>query len=485
MNELHSLTLTDLSAALAAGKVTSVEATEAILARLAAKKDLGAYLYCDAEGALAQAAASDARRQAGKALGPLDGIAMGLKDIFMVNGQPTTCGSKILEHFVAPYDATVVQRLKDAGVVLLGKHSMDEFAMGSSNEHSAYGPVKNAWDPTCVPGGSSGGSATSVASGTTFVSLGTDTGGSIRQPASYTGTVGLKPTYGRVSRYGVIAYASSLDQVGPMTKDVTDCAKLLQVISGNDPRDATSAPVAVPNYSAELEAGVQGLRLGVPREYFTDGIDTEVRKLLEAALKAYEKLGAKLVEVSLPHTDVGIATYYILAPAEASSNLNRYDGVRYGSRRRGDADLLEMYLATRSEGFGDEVKRRILLGTYVLSSGYYDAYYTRAQRARTLVRRDFAAAFEKVDALVTPTAPTAAFKLGQKLADPMSMYMADTCTIAANLAGVPGISLPCGFTEAGLPVGQQLLAAPFAEALLLRLARAYERAHDWHTRRAP
>ncbi|HET6345321.1 MAG TPA: Asp-tRNA(Asn)/Glu-tRNA(Gln) amidotransferase subunit GatA, partial [Myxococcota bacterium] len=456
MSELSDWTVHALAEALAQKKVSSLEATEACLAREVKTRSLNAYLHVDADGARAQAKAADARRAQGHPFGLLDGVPVALKDIFLTEGLPTTCGSRILEGFVAPYDGTAVSRLKAAGAVLLGKLNMDEFAMGSSNEHSARGPVKNPWDETRVPGGSSGGSAAAVAAGSAFASLGTDTGGSIRQPAAHSGIVGLKPTYGRVSRYGVIAFASSLDQVGPMTKDVTDCAHLLQVVAGPDPRDSTSAQVEVPSYTAGLDKGVSGMRLGVPKEYFQDGMDPEVRAHVDAALKTYEKLGAQLVEVSLPHTEHGIATYYVLAPAEASSNLARYDGVRYGLRDKEAGGLLDMYLRSRAEGFGTEVKRRIMLGTYVLSAGYYDAYYRRAQQVRTLVRRDFEAAFERVDAIVTPTAPTPAFKIGENTSDPVQMYLGDVFTVTANLAGLPGLSLPCGFTKERLPVGLQI-----------------------------
>jgi len=376
-----------------------------------------------------------------------------------------------------------VRRLKDAGAVLVGKLNMDEFAMGSSNEHSGYGPARNPWDPRRVPGGSSGGSAAAVAAGSAFAALGTDTGGSIRQPASFCGVVGLKPTYSRVSRYGVIAFASSLDQVGPLAKDVRDCATMLQAIAGWDPLDSTSADVPVADYAHDLEAGVRGLRLGLPREYFVGGGDPEVRAAVDAAVKAYEKLGATIVEVSLPTTDYAIACYYLIATAEASSNLARFDGVRYGQRRDPGAGLREMYEATRAL-FGREVKRRIMLGTYALSAGYYDAYYAKAQKVRTLVRRDFDRVFGTCDALVTPTSPTAAFELGKKVGDPLEMYLADVFTVSANMAGLPGLSLPCGFTKSGLPVGLQLLGPHFSEAVLLRVARAYEREHEWAARRA-
>jgi aspartyl-tRNA(Asn)/glutamyl-tRNA(Gln) amidotransferase subunit A len=484
MAELCSLTVHELGSALASGAVSSLEATRACLARIAATEELGAYLHVDAAGALAAAADADARRARGEARGPLDGVPIALKDIFLCRGLPSTCGSRILEGFVAPYDATAVRRLKEAGAVLLGTLNMDEFAMGSSSEHSAYRPVRNPWDRSRVPGGSSGGSAAAVAAGSCFASLGTDTGGSIRQPAALCGVVGMKPTYSRVSRYGVIAFASSLDQVGPLCKDVTDAALLLGVIAGHDPKDSTSADRPVPNYLAELEDGARGLRLGIPREYFAEGLDPEIRGAIEAALGDYRRLGATIVDVSLPTTDYAIASYYLICTAEASSNLARYDGVRYGTRRRGEGSVEEMIAATRSAGFGPEVKRRIMLGTYALSAGYYDAYYRKAQQVRTLVQRDFARAFASCDALLTPTSPTPAFKLGEKIDDPLTMYLADVFTVSCNLAGLPGMSLPCGFSAGGLPIGLQLLGPHFSEARLLRLARAYEREHAWSRRRA-
>ncbi len=485
MEYVYDLTMHELREKMSSRELSSLEITEACLGRIEETQKLGAFLHVDREGALASARAADERRAGGGALGPLDGVPMGLKDIFLAKALPATCASRMLEGFISPYDGSAVTRLKEAGAVVLGKLNMDEFAMGSSNEHSAYGPALNPWDPGRVPGGSSGGSAVAVAAGNAVAALGTDTGGSIRQPAAFTGIVGLKPTYGRVSRYGVIAFASSLDQVGPMTKDVVDCALLLQVIAGHDPKDSTSAEQEVPDYSSALEDGVAGLRLGVPAEYFVDGIEPEVRSAVDRAVEVYRSLGAEIKEVSLPHTDHGIATYYLIATAEASSNLARFDGVRYGVRleREGDG-LEEMYGRTRGGGFGPEVKRRIMLGTYALSAGYYDAYYGKAQKVRTLVRRDFDQVFSKVDAIITPTAPTPAFKVGANSEDPLSMYLADVFTVGANLAGLPGLSLPCGFTSAGLPVGMQILGRPWEEALILRVARAYEREHDWCKRRA-
>ncbi|TQF11738.1 Asp-tRNA(Asn)/Glu-tRNA(Gln) amidotransferase subunit GatA [Myxococcus llanfairpwllgwyngyllgogerychwyrndrobwllllantysiliogogogochensis] len=484
--QLTDLTMLELAEKLAAGQVSSVEATRACLERIhRVDPKIRAFLRVDEAGALAAAEASDARRKAGTPAGPLDGVPVGLKDLFLTEGLETTAGSRVLEGFVPPLDATVVRLLREAGLPLLGKLNLDEFAMGSSNESSAYFPTHNPWDVTRTPGGSSGGSAAAVAAREVFGALGTDTGGSIRQPAAFTNTVGLKPTYGRVSRYGVIAYASSLDQPGPMTRTVSDAAALLQILARHDPRDSTSAPVKTPDYSAELEKGVRGLKLGVPREYFAQGMEAEVEASVRAALREYERLGATLVDVSLPHTKYALATYYLIAPAEASSNLARYDGVRYGLRAKDARGLKELYSLTRERGFGPEVKRRIMLGTYALSAGYYDAYYLRAQKVRTLIREDFTRVFQEVDALVAPISPVAPFKLGEKVDDPLSMYLMDVYTLPCNLAGVPGLSVPCGFTKAGLPVGLQILGRAFDEALLLRIARAFEREHDFFRRLAP
>jgi len=484
--ELTDLSMLELAAKLAAGEVSSVEATRACLAR-AAQVDgkVKAFLRLDEKGALAAAEASDARRKAGNPASPLDGVPIGLKDIFLTEGVETTCASRILEGFIPPYDGTVVSLLKQAGLPIVGKLNMDEFAMGSSNEGSAYGPTHNPWALDRTPGGSSGGSAAAVAAREVFGALGTDTGGSIRQPAAFTNLVGIKPTYGRVSRYGVIAYASSLDQVGPMARTVADTAALLQLIARHDPLDSTSAPVEAPDYREDLEGGVRGLKLGVPREYFIEGMDPEVEAKVRQAMAAYERLGATLVEVSLPHTKYALATYYLLAPAEASSNLARYDGVRYGLRAKDAKGLREMYGLSRDRGFGSEVKRRIMLGTYALSAGYYDAYYVRAQKVRTLIRQDFAKAFEQVDAILSPTSPVPAFKLGEKTDNPLAMYLMDVFTLPCNLAGLPGLSLPCGFTKSNLPIGLQILGKPFDEARLLRIARAFEREHDYSRRLAP
>ena len=426
----------------------------------------------------------DRRVAAGEDPGPLAGVPVAVKDNMCTRGIPTTCSSRILEGWIPPYDATVVERLAAAGAVMVGKTNLDEFAMGSSTENSAFGATRNPLDTTKVPGGSSGGSAAAVAAGFVPLSLGSDTGGSIRQPAALCGCVGLKPTYGRVSRYGVVAFASSLDQVGPLTKDVRDSATLLGAMSGHDPHDSTSVPTDVPDYVAELGGDLKGTKLGLPREFLIDGIDPEVRAAFDAAVKRCEALGAEIHEVSMPHTEYGVATYYIVATAEASANLARFDGIRYGDRVDGD-DPFSLYCNTRGQGFGEEVKRRIILGTYVLSSGYYDAYYLRAQKARTLIKRDFEQAFETVDALITPTVPAPAFKAGEKMDDPLQMYLSDIFTISCNLAGTCGISLPCGFTsEPKLPIGLQFLGKPFGESELLQIAHAYEQATPWHTERA-
>jgi aspartyl-tRNA(Asn)/glutamyl-tRNA(Gln) amidotransferase subunit A len=443
-----------------------------------------AFITVTEEEALQMAADADQRLARGENVQPLTGIPVGLKDIFLTKGVLTTCASRILNNFIAPYDATVVSKLRDAGAVFVGKLNMDEFAMGSSTENSAYGVTRNPWDLERIPGGSSGGSSAALAAGESIITLGTDTGGSIRQPASVCGVVGIKPTYGRVSRYGVIAFASSLDQVGPFALDVEDCAIALEAIAGHDPRDSTSAPAAVPDFRADLKKGVKGLKIGVPKEYFVEGMDPEVEKAVHTAIDALKQQGAEVVEVSLPHTEYAVATYYLVAPAEASSNLARYDGVRFGYRAAAPENLLDMYMRSRGEGFGPEVKRRIMIGTYALSSGYYDAYYLKAQKVRTLLKQDFDEAFKQVDVIVTPTAPSAAFKIGEKSADPLQMYLSDIFTIACNLAGIPGISLPCGFTSNNLPIGLQLLGKAWDEATLFRVGWAYEQSQDWHKRRA-
>jgi aspartyl-tRNA(Asn)/glutamyl-tRNA(Gln) amidotransferase subunit A len=480
------MSLTDLSVAalqskLRARELSPVEAVDALEARIAAvDPQVQAYLSRDLEAARAEAASADVSL-------PLGGVPIGIKDVINVTGQPCTAGSKMLETFRSPYDATVIRKLRAAGAIPFGRLNMDEFAMGSSTENSAYQPTRNPWDLARIPGGSSGGSAAAVAARSAFATLGSDTGGSIRQPAALCGCVGLKPTYGRVSRYGLIAFASSLDQIGPFTRDVRDSALLLNAISGRDPMDSTSLDHPVDDYTRLLGQDLKGVRLGIPKEYFVDGMDPQVRARVEAAIKQCESLGAELVEVSLPHTEFAVGVYYIIATAEASANLARFDGVRYGHRADAPKDLLDHYKRSREEGLGSEVKRRIILGTYVLSSGYYDAFYLRAQKVRTLIRQDFAAAFEKCDALVCPTSPDLAFKLGERTDDPLRMYLADIFTIAANLAGICGVSVPCGFGEAEgrqLPIGLQLLGKPFDEARLLQVAHAYEQSTDWH-RAAP
>jgi aspartyl-tRNA(Asn)/glutamyl-tRNA(Gln) amidotransferase subunit A len=484
---LNQLTISELTAKLARREVSAREATQACLDQIArVDGKIHAFISHDDADALAQADAADKLLAAGGngASHPLLGIPIGVKDVLAVKNQPLNCGSKILGKFISPYDATAIEKLKAAGAIVFGRLNMDEFAMGSSTENSAFGVTRNPWDTTRIPGGSSGGSAAAVAADECLASLGTDTGGSIRQPAALCGCVGLKPTYGRISRYGLVAFASSLDQIGPFTKDVCDAATLLRVMSGHDPRDSTSVPQPVPDYAAALTGDIKGLKLGLPREYMIGGLDPEVKAAVDAAVKKFAELGAEIVEISLPHTDYAVAVYYIIATAEASANLARFDGVRYGARVEG-SDPVEMYARTRGAGFGPEVKRRIILGTYVLSSGYYDAYYLRAQKVRTLIRNDFLKAFETVDAIVTPTSPTAAFKIGEKSDDPLQMYLSDIFTISCNLAGVCGVSLPCGFTRSPkLPVGLQLLGQPFGEATMLRLAHAYEQATPWHKEKA-
>ncbi|MBI2153830.1 MAG: Asp-tRNA(Asn)/Glu-tRNA(Gln) amidotransferase subunit GatA [Candidatus Rokubacteria bacterium] len=475
-------TIGELAARYRSGEATPTEVVEAYFRRIEAlDPKVRAYLTLTRESALAQAEAATKRLRAGKPLSLLDGVPLAIKDVICTKGVRTTCASKILDSFVPPYDATVMARLNAAGAIMLGKTNMDEFAMGSSTENSAFYPTRNPWDLARVPGGSSGGSAAAVAADLAAGALGSDTGGSIRQPAAFCGTVGVKPTYGRVSRYGLVAFASSLDQIGPFARDVRDAALLLQVIAGHDPLDSTSTEVPVPDYVAALGQGIAGLRVGIPSEYFIEGMDPEVEKAVGAAIEVLKGLGAKPEKVSLPTTDYALAAYYLIAPAEASSNLARYDGVKYGHRAPGSKDLIQMYGRTRAEGFGPEVKRRIMLGTYALSAGYYEAYYGKAQRVRTLVRRDFQQAFERVDMLACPTTPNVAFKLGEK-EDPLQMYLCDAFTIPVNLAGLPGLSLPCGFTQSGLPIGLQLIGRPFDEATLLRAAYAYEQATPWHTR---
>jgi len=486
----------DLAAALAAGEITSVACTEAFLKQIeAANPTINAFLSVDRDGALAQAATSDSDRAAGKPLGPLAGLPVAVKDVLCTTDQPTTCASKMLAGYRPPYDADVVRRLREAGCVILGKTNMDEFAMGGSNENSAFGLVRNPWDHDRAPGGSSGGSAAAVAADMAPLAIGSDTGGSIRQPAGLCGITGLKPTYGRVSRRGLVAFSSSLDQIGPMARSAEDCALLLEAIAGHDPGDSTSLAVEVPAYRAELDKPLAGLKIGRVAAHYGDGLDTEVAEHVENAFAAYEAAGATIHEVELPHAAYGVPTYYLIAPSEASSNLARYDGAHYGHRWDGtakpddggissfDSPLVEMYCRSRAEGFGPEVKRRIMLGTYALSAGYYDAYYAKALRVRRLIRQDFLEAFEQVDLIGGPVSATPAFKLGEKTNDPVAMYLVDLYTVGTNLAGIGGISFPCGFTAGGLPVGFQLQGPALSEPLLLRAAHQYQQTTDWHTRR--
>jgi len=478
--------LAELSSALAAKKVSAVELTRAFLARIQKlNPELNAFITVDEPGALERARRADQRRggkgKAGEAA-PLTGIPLAFKDIYCTRGLRTTCGSRMLEHFISPYDAHVVEQFDRAGAVLLGKCNMDEFAMGSSNENSYFGPVRNPWARDRVPGGSSGGSAAAVAARLAPAATGTDTGGSTRQPAAFSGVCGLRPTYGLVSRYGLVAFASSLDQAGPIARSAADLALLLNVMAGFDARDSTSVDRPKQDYTKKLDLSVQGLRLGLPREYFGDGLEPGVRKAVEEAVAWFKSQGARVVELELPHTRLAVPAYYVIAPAEASSNLSRFDGVRYGHRAEEHSDLIDMYCRTRAEGFGAEVKRRILVGTYVLSHGYYDAYYLQAQKIRRLIAGDFAAAFGKCDLILGATAPTTAFAIGAKAHDPVQMYLGDIFTIPASLAGLPALSVPCGFDGAGLPVGLQLTGARFSEAALLGAAHRYQQASDWHLR---
>jgi aspartyl-tRNA(Asn)/glutamyl-tRNA(Gln) amidotransferase subunit A len=476
VSESVSWTIPAVQSALKAKKISARELAAEFYGRIDRRNpELNAYLTLSPERAYAQADRVDAAVARGEELPRLAGVPIAIKDVISTLGIRTTCASKMLETYIPPYDATAVEKLDTAGAIFLGKTNCDEFAMGGSNENSAYGPVRNPLAPDRVPGGSSGGSAAAVAAGLAVAALGTDTGGSIRQPGSFCGVPGLMPTYGRVSRYGLVAFASSLDKIGPFATTVADAAEVLSVIAGHDPNDSTSAPVPVAEYVAQAAEPVQGLRIGVPDDYFGEGLDPEVRESVESGITELERLGCKRVPLRMPHTDYAIATYYILATAEASSNLARYDGVRYGLREPG-ATLTEMYRQTRARGFGPEVKCRIMLGTYALSAGYYDAYYLRAQRVRTLIARDFEDAFQKVDAIITPTAPTPAFRLGEKTSDPLTMYLADIYTVTGSLAGVPGISVPCGTTKAGLPVGMQIFGPHFREGLVLQIAHAYEQA---------
>ena len=480
---LFSLTLHEASEKLRKREFSSQELTEAVLQRVAQTDGiLRSYITVCRDAAIAQAKEADNRLRRGPAASPLLGIPIAFKDNLLTRGLRTTCASRILDNFIPPYDATAVAKVRSAGGVITGKTNLDEFAMGSSAENSAFFSTRNPWHLERVPGGSSGGSAASVAADQCIAALGTDTGGSVRQPAAFCGIVGVKPTYGRVSRYGVIAFASSMDQVGPLTKDVRDSALLLEAISGHDPADSTSVKIPVPSYSKSLNGDIAGLRLGIPKEYFTAGLQPDVDQAVRLAIRQLENRGAIVEEVSLPHTEYAVAVYYIIAPAEASSNLARYDGMRYGQRASG-RDLTETYMLTRAQGLGPEVKRRIMLGTYALSAGYYDAYYLKAQKVRTLIQRDFDRAFERCDAIITPTSPTTAFKISEKIQNPLQMYLSDICTISINLAGVPAISVPCGLDREGLPIGMQVIGKHFDEATILRVAHAYERETEWHRKK--
>ena len=479
-DNLHEMTAAELGEALAAGKTSAVEIARSFIARAeAVDEKVHAFLHRDDEDFLAQAHASDERRSKGESLGPMDGVPVAVKDVISVKGQPLTAASRILENYVSPYDATVIVKLKHAGALVWGRLNLDEFAMGSSTENSAYGATHNPWDLACVPGGSSGGSAAAVAAREAPLTLGSDTGGSIRQPAALCGVVGMKPTYGMVSRYGLAAFASSLDQIGPFSQTVEDAALLLQTISGHDPLDSTSYPAEVPDYHRALAEKPGPLKLGLPKEFFGEGIDEEVRKLVDEAIQFYRDDGHEIIEISLPRTDLSIPVYYLIATAEASSNLARYDGIRYTHRSDRAENAIDVYAKSRGEGFGEEVKRRCILGAYALSSGYYDAYYLRAQKTRTLIRRDFEKAFEQVDAILTPTSPTPAFRQGERNEDPIAMYLSDVFTISTNLAGLPALSVPCGFTGAGLPVGLHIIGQAFKETDLLRVANAYDTVHSF------
>ena len=476
---LNQLTAHEVVNLIQKKKITAYEVMQDIFNQIDKVDNLiKAFLIINRKEALRQAKEIDVKVKNGDEIPPLAGVAVAIKDIIATQGTETTCGSKILKGFIPPYNATVINRLKEAGAIIIGKTNMDEFAMGSSTENSAFGPTHNPWDLERVPGGSSGGSSAAVAADETFIALGTDTGGSVRQPASLCGMVGLKPTYGRVSRYGLIAYASSLDQIGPITKDVVDCALVMNAISGHDNMDSTSVNLEVPDYLKSCHAGIKDLKIGVPKEYFIEGIDPEVKSALDRALKVFEKLGARVEEVSLPHTEYSLPTYYLIATAEASSNLARYDGVQYGYRAEEYKDLSSMYRKTRSEGFGSEVKRRIMLGTYALSSGYYDAYYLKAQKVRTLIKEDFDKVFSKYDILVTPVSPTPAFRLNEKVSDPLTMYLSDIYTIPINLAGIPAISINCGYSKSNLPIGLQIIGKHFSEEIILRASFNFEQNND-------
>jgi aspartyl-tRNA(Asn)/glutamyl-tRNA(Gln) amidotransferase subunit A len=481
--ELNQLTIHELQKQLRGGKTTSAEITKSVFKRIeAVEEKVHAYITLLKEDALVTAGKADKEIQEGN-VRELTGIPIGIKDNICTRGVKTTCGSHILENFIPPYDGTVVKKLREAGAVFTGKTNMDEFAMGSSTEASYFGVTRNPWDLNHVPGGSSGGSAAAVAIGECIAALGSDTGGSIRQPAAHCGVVGMKPTYGRVSRFGLVAFASSLDQIGPLTQDVEDCAIMMNVLSGYDPKESTSVPEEVPDYRKYVSRGIEGWNVGIPKEYFRNGIDPEVSSAIEGTMRVIESQGARCREISLPHTEYCVAIYYIIAPSEASSNLARYDGVRYGFRSKGEAELLDMYKATRSSGFGAEVKRRIMIGTYALSSGYYDAYYKKASQVRRLLRNDFDQAFKDCDVILTPTTPTPAFRIGEKVDDPLQMYFSDIFTLSTNLAGIPGIAVPCGYTEKGLPIGAQFMAGHFEEGKLIQVASAFEKNSDVVRRR--
>ena len=482
---IHKLSLCELQKKFAAGEVTATEIVRGYYLRIGqVEPKVKAYLTQTKDSALAKAAALDEKLKGWRKTRPMTGMPLAIKDNLCTEGVATTCSSRMLQNFVPPYDATVIAKLKEQEYILLGKTNLDEFAMGSSTENSAFGPSRNPWNLHCVPGGSSGGAAAAVAADECVAALGSDTGGSIRQPAAFCGVVGLKPTYGRVSRYGLVAFASSLDQIGPITKDVPDAALLLSAIAGHDPMDSTSADLPVPDYMKALKKkDLKKLKVGVPVEFFAEGLDPEVEQAVRAAIEELKNLGGQITEIQLPRTDAAIAVYYVIATAEASSNLARYDGVKYGLRAKETKDLLDLYMKTRAEGFGPEVKRRIMLGTYALRSGYYDAYYGKAQAVRTLIRQDFDAAFNEVDLIVTPVTPTPAFKLGEKSENPLQMYLSDIYTISINLAGLPAISVPCGFSKSGLPIGLQLIGRAFEEETLLRAAHAYEQSTQWHLRK--
>jgi len=482
--QLYELTAHELHEKLKQGEITSVEITKSVFDRIREVEDrIKAYITLTEELAMEQAQAADELFKKGDGVWPLTGIPVAIKDLICTKGVLTTCASQILSNFVPPYDATVMTKLNGQHIVMVGKTNMDEFAMGSSTENSSYFNTRNPWNLETIPGGSSGGSTSAIAADEAICALGSDTGGSIRQPAALCGVVGMKPTYGRVSRYGLVAFASSLDQIGPITKDVTDCALLMNVICGQDVMDSTSADVEAPDFTKSLINDIEGVKIGLPREYFVEGMDKEVEDNIRNAVSFLGELGAEIIDVSLPHTEYSVAAYYIIAPAEASANLARYDGVRYGFRTERAEDLIDMYKKSRSQGFGDEVKRRIMLGTYALSSGYYDAYYLRAQKVRTLIKEDFDEVFKKVDVVITPTSPTPAFKIGEKVSDPLQMYLSDIFTNPCNLAGLPGISIPSGFSSDGLPIGLQILAPPFAEEKIFQVAYTFEQNTDYHNRK--